>query len=178
MTIICISGLTGSGKNAAGGALAKRLKLRLVSPTFKNYAKEEGVSLMDVQRKAGKDKKIDLEFDRRVAEDAAKGNCIVTTWLGPWMVKNADLRVWLGADDKVRAGRIVKRDNMDMKSALQHLHARDSDNKVRYKKYYGIDLDDHSDFDLEIDSGRHLPAEIAELIEKALRAKQKTTAAV
>jgi cytidylate kinase len=173
MPIICISGLTGSGKNAAGEALAKRLGLRLVSPTFKNYAKKEGVSLMEVQRKAGKDKRIDADFDKLVVKDSSKGNCIVTTWLGPWMVKNADLRVWIDADESVRAARIAKRDGMGEEEALAHLRLRDNDNRERYKKYYGINLDDHADFDLKIDSGRHSPDEIAELIEKALRAKIK-----
>ena len=171
MPIICISGLTGSGKNAAGEALAKRLNLRLVSLTFKDDAKKRGISLMQLQGAAGKDKKIDVDFDARVVKEASTGNCIVTTWLGPWMVKNADLRIWIHADEFVRAGRIAKRDGMGAKEALEHLRMRDNDNCARYKRYYGIDLEDHSLFDLEIDSGRHSPDEIAALIGKALRAK-------
>ncbi|MDO8339385.1 MAG: cytidylate kinase family protein [Candidatus Burarchaeum sp.] len=173
MTIICISGLTGSGKNAAGEALAKRLNLRLVSLTFKDDAKKRGISLMQLQGAADKDKKIDVDFDARVVNEASKGNCIVTTWLGPWMVKAADLRVWINAEENVRAARIAKRDGMGAKEALEHLRMRDNDNRARYKKYYGIGLDDHSNFDLEIDSGKLSPEEIAALIEKALRAKAK-----
>ncbi|VVC03616.1 Cytidylate kinase [Candidatus Burarchaeum australiense] len=171
MTIICIAGLTGSGKNSAGEALAKKLKLRLVSLTFKDYAKNEGVSLMDVQKKAGQDRQMDLDFDARVVEAAAKGNCIVTTWLGPWMVKNADLRVWINADEKVRASRIAKRDGMNEQEALVHVRARDADNRARYRKYYGIDINNHANFDLELDSSKYSPKELASQIEKALRAK-------
>jgi len=173
MTIVCISGLTGSGKNSAGEALARRTGMRLVSLTFKNEARKRGVSLMEMQELAGKDRQIDLDFDRHLVEEASKGDCIVTTWLGPWMVKNADLRVWLYADERVRAQRVAKRDRMSQKEALEHVRRRDADNRERYLRYYGIDVNDHSAFDLEIDSGTHRPGEIARMIAEALGSKAK-----
>ncbi len=168
MAIICISGLTGSGKNSAGEALAKLTGLRLISFTFKNEAKKRGISLMEMQKLADENKEIDLNFDKRLVEEASKGNCIVTTWLGPWMIKNADLRVWLYADERVRAERIAKRDELNADKALAHLRKRDADNISRFKKHYGIDITDRSNFDMEIDSGKHRPAEIAKIIEGKL----------
>ena len=174
MAVVCISGLTGSGKNSAGEELAKRTGMRLISLTFKNEARKRGISLMDMQRLAGKDKGIDLDFDRRLVGAASKGNCIVTTWLGPWMIKGSALRVWLHAEERVRAMRIAKRDGLEFDEALAHVKARDADNRARFKGYYNIDLNDHSNFDLEIDSGKHSASEIADMIENALLSKDKT----
>ncbi|MFA6035721.1 MAG: cytidylate kinase family protein [Candidatus Micrarchaeia archaeon] len=173
MPVICISGLTGSGKNAAGEALAKLLNLRVVSPSFKIDAKERGISLMDMQALAGKDKKIDLDFDNRVMAEALKGGCVVTTWLGPWMVKHADLRVLVHADEKTRAERVAKRDSMPVGAALAHIRKRDADNRERYMRYYNIDIADTSIFDLKVDSGKYLPEKIAAMIAKELKKKAR-----
>ena len=96
--IIAISGFTGCGKNTLGELLAKKLGYKLVCPTFKDLAAEEGITLMEFQAKAAKDKNIDKKFDAALRKQVAatKGNCVVTTWLGPWMV-DADLKIKLFA---------------------------------------------------------------------------------
>ena len=52
--IIAISGLTGCGKNTLGELLAKELGYKIVSPTFKDLADREGISLIDFQKKSRK----------------------------------------------------------------------------------------------------------------------------
>jgi len=165
--IIAVSGLSGCGKNTIGQKAAEKLGLRLVSMSFKDEAKKRGISLMELQELAGEDPKLDKELDDAIAEKASAGNCVVTTWLGPWMVKNADLRVWLNASPEERAKRVSGRDKMAAEEALEHVNKRDEDNRARYKKYYGIDIDDHSRFDLEINTERFAPEESAELIASA-----------
>ena len=139
--IIAISGLTGSGKNTLGDILAKRLGYKLICPTFKDLAKKEGISLMDFQKKAADDPNIDLKFDALLKEEvaAAGGNCVITTWLGPWVI-NADVSVYIDAPPEVRAKRISGRDKMSEKKALAHLNERDEQNRKRYLKVYGIDI--------------------------------------
>jgi cytidylate kinase len=149
--IIAVAGLTGSGKNTLGEEIAKQFNLRLVCPTFKDLAKKEGVSLMEFQKKASEDKEIDLKFDRLLKEESSKGNCVVTTWLGAWMV-DADFRIYVYASERARAERIAKRDGMEISEALKHVKQRDGDNKKRYKKLYNIDITDTSSFDLVINS--------------------------
>jgi len=162
--IIAISGLSGSGKNAVGELVAKKLGLSVVSFSFKSEAKETGVSLMEFQKKANADKKIDLDFDKRIADVASKGNCVVTTWLGPWMVKNADLRVWLSASPKIRSERVSKRDKMTVPEALSHITARDNDNRARYKKLYNIDIDNHEEFDICLKSEKLTQDQLSNVI--------------
>ncbi|MBI5228323.1 cytidylate kinase family protein [Candidatus Micrarchaeota archaeon] len=156
--IITVSGLTGSGKNTLGELLAKELGYQLVCPTFKDLAEKEGVSLMEFQKKATKDPKIDKKFDALLKEKAT-GNCVVTTWLGPWMLK-ADVRIKVFAPDHTRAERIAKRDRMDLKKALAHLKSRDENNRRRYKKLYKIDIDSNDIFDACLNSAEFSPKEL------------------
>lgn len=170
--IVCISGLAGSGKNTVGEIVARKLNLAEVKLSFKDEAEKENVDLMRVQEEATRDEKYDRELDREIVRRAKKGNCVVMTWLGPWIVKNSDLRVWLNVSEKERAKRVAKRDGMSLKKALLHIRKRDENNRRRYRRYYGIDIMDHSIFDLEINSDVFNPQQIAGIILKAAEAKR------
>lgn len=171
--IVCVSGLAGCGKNTVGEFLAVKLSLAQVKFSFKDEANARGVSLMELQELAAKNPGIDGEFDERLVREAKKGNCVVTTWLGSWKVENADFRVWLKASEEERAKRVSARDKMSFEEALWHVKKRDDGNRQRYKKYYGIDIDDHSDFDLEINTRVFAPEAIAEIIVEAVKRKKK-----
>jgi cytidylate kinase len=169
--IITISGLTGSGKNTLGELLARRLGYRLVCPTFKDLAAREGISLMEFQKKAEKDPDIDRKFDALLKEEAGKGDCVVTTWLGPWMV-DADVRIKVKVADSIRAERIARRDGMAVAQALEHLRKRDDQNRMRYRKLYGIDIDDEKIFDAVLNGGRNPPEKLLEMALRVIEAKK------
>jgi cytidylate kinase len=169
--IIAIAGYTGSGKNTLGEEIAKRTGMRVVCPTFKDLAAKEGIPLMEFQKKAEKDKNIDLKFDELLKAEA-KGDCVVTTWLGPWIV-DADLRVFVFAPLETRAARIAKRDSMTPEEARRHVKERDERNRKRYLKVYGIDIFDTSKFDLCLNSGKYLPGEMADMVLKLADIKKR-----
>jgi len=170
--IIAISGLSGSGKNTLGERLAGRLRYRLVCPTFKDLAEKEGISLLEFQKKAEKDPDIDRKFDSLLKEEAGKGNCVVTTWLGPWMV-NPNVSVWVYAEDHIRAERLAKRDGITVSGAKTHIRARDEANRTRYLKLYKIDIYDQSSFDVKVNSGSFNPDELADIVLKVIEIKKK-----
>ena len=168
--IIAVSGMTASGKDTFGGLLAQRLCYRTVSPTFKDLAKKAGVPLLEFQELAEKDPSIDKKFDELLKEEAAKGNCVVTTWLGPWMVP-ADFRVYVFAPAKVRASRVAVRDGMPISEAIRHVRSRDSENIRRYKKLYKIDITDTSTFDLALSAETYRPEQMVEIALVAMEKK-------
>ena len=85
-------------------------------------------------------------------EECAGGKCVVTTWLGPWMAPGQVFRVWLDVPEETRAQRLAGRENISSGEALTHIQKRDSDNRERYKKVYGIDIFEQAGFDLVIDA--------------------------
>ncbi|MBI4399864.1 cytidylate kinase family protein [Candidatus Micrarchaeota archaeon] len=170
--IICISGLSGSGKNAVGELVAKALGLKEIKLSFKDEAKRLGIGLMELQRLASKDFSFDKKLDKKILDEANKGNCVVTTWLCSWLVKGATLRIWLNASEDVRAKRLGKRDKMTHSQALTHLRKRDANNRKRYLKYYNIDIQNHEMFDLEINTAKFTPQQIADIVVTAAKNKR------
>lgn len=168
--IIAVSGLAGSGKNTFGMALAKKLGYRVVCPTFKDLASAEGVSLLEFQEKAAKDPNIDKKFDEALRKDASSGDCVVTTWLGPWMVK-ADYRVWVMVPESIRAERVAMRDRVSPEEALKHIRKRDAENRERYMKLYGIDIFNIEGFDLALNAGIYSPQQMVKVALEGLKQK-------
>lgn len=175
---IAISGFAGSGKNAVAVELEKQLKkkykdIKLIIPTFKDLAKKQGISLMEFQELAKKDKKIDIKFDNYIKSEAKLNkNWITSTWLACWVV-NADLKIFLYANEFERAKRISKRDKMTFKEALKHVKKRDIQNIKRYKKVYGYDISSPENIvDLIINSGKFTVKEEVEIILSALKSKK------
>ena len=169
--IIAISGLTGSGKNTLGEQLAEELGYKLVCPTFKDLAKREGIPLMEFQKRAEKDPKIDKKFDAALREQTKNGSCVVTTWLGPWIVKNAELKIHVFAPLQVRAERVAKRDGMAIAQAKKHIIERDEENRKRYQKVYGIDIYDTSGFDLCLSSAKLSKEQMRDIALSAVKIK-------
>ncbi|MBU0591603.1 cytidylate kinase family protein [Candidatus Micrarchaeota archaeon] len=169
--IIAISGLTGSGKNTIGALLSKKLKYKMICPTFKDLAKKEGIDLMEFHMMAKNDHSIDRKFDEMLRQQA-KGNCIVTTWLGPWIV-DADVRIKVYAPLNIRAERTAKRDGMKIDEATNHILKRDKINKERYMKVYGISIDEDSIFDACLNSGFYTPEELLKIVLVILKTRDK-----
>ncbi len=169
--IITVWGLTGAGKNTIGNLIAKKMGYRLVCPTFKDVAKAEGISLMEFQKMAEKDFRIDRKFDKVLKKECEKGDCVVTTWLGPWML-DADVRIKLFVPDEERARRIAARDKMTPEQAMRHIKERDENNIERYNAVYNVDILDEDIFDACLNGGIYDPKQLLAISMEII--KQKT----
>lgn len=150
MIKVCISGKACSGKTTLGEALADALNIEHINGTYKQYVKS-AKELAGFTLSAGK--KFTNDFDRKVAKEAAKINCVVTTRLGPWIVKDATVRVWLTASDRERARRFGKREGVNFRTAKAEIGRIDSAVVKKFKEVYGIDVEkDHEAFDMELNS--------------------------
>lgn len=166
--IIAISGLAGSGKNTVGREVAKLLGWRIVEPTFKDLAAREGISLEQFQKKAAADFEIDKKFDLELKLQCEGENCVVSTWLGPWMADGA-FTVWLDVPLEIRAKRVAGREGILEGKAKASISERDEQNRQRYLKVYGININNHSGFDLILDASRLTPAVLAKKIVQAYK---------
>ena len=161
---IAISGKSGCGNTTVSTLLSEKLGVTLINCTFRQLAKEKGLTLAQVIENAKTDDSYDITVDTRQVELAKKESCVLGSRLAIWMLKEADLKVYLWASDDTRAKRILNREGGDIEEIKRFTSMRDSEDSRRYKKLYDIDNNDYSFCDLIIDTSLYTPEQIVEQI--------------
>ena len=157
---ITISGKAGTGKSTVAKLLSEKLNLRhySIGDLMRAMSIEKKMSLLELNKLAENDKSIDFELDNKLKElGKTKDNFIVDGRLTAFFIPQADIRVFLEADDKVRAERILK-DNrqhekgQNLRQMISNIGKREESEKKRYKKYYGVDYSDKKLYNFVIDT--------------------------
>jgi cytidylate kinase len=171
-SVVTVSGPHGTGKSTYAKALAETLTLRYVSAgeLFRDLAKQQNLSLQELSVRAAEDPSIDRMLDERTKLEAKKGGVVIDAQLGAWMARDlAQVKVLLTAPNEVRFRRIAERDHVGIEDARKETEYRESIQRERYKKYYGIDIDDQSIYDLKIDTSLHSIEETKKIVIDSVR---------
>ncbi len=169
---ITISGKAGSGKSTIAKLLSNKLSLRhySIGDLMRAMAIEKGMTLLELNKLAEKDKSIDLELDNKLKElGKTKDNFVVDGRLTAFFIPNADVKVFLETDDKVRAGRILKdkrqqEKTKSLKETIISIKKREESEKKRYQKYYGVNYLDNKLYNFIIDTTKLAPERVVEKI--------------
>lgn len=174
MIRICISGLSASGKTSLGYRLAKELNLKHITKKSSTVYQEASGSFSGkeklVQMAASKHAK---DFDAEIKKLSASNDCVVTTWLGPWIVKSPTLRVWLYASEDERARRRGKELRIPLAKARKLIKEKDTLTIRNFKKIYGIDINDRASFDLELNTEKLTVEEMTAIISMLALSRSK-----
>ena len=149
---VAISGKSGCGNTTVSTLLSEKLGVKLINFTFRQLAAEQGMTLAQVIENAKTDDSYDIAVDTRQVEMARAEPCVLGSRLAVWMLKEADLKVYLKLDDDIRAKRIFNREGGDIEEIKKFTAMRDSEDSRRYKKLYDIDNNEYSFVDLVIDA--------------------------
>ncbi len=166
---VAISGKSGCGNTTVSTLLAEKLGVKLINYTFRQLAAEKGLTLAQVIENAKTDDSYDIFVDNHQVELAKAEPCVLGSRLAIWMLKEADLKVYLFASDETRAKRILNREGGDLQKIKDFTAMRDSEDTRRYKKIYDIDNNDYSFSDLIIDTANYNPEQIVGLIVAELK---------
>jgi cytidylate kinase len=162
---IAISGRSGCGNTTVSKMIADKLNLHFINFTFRSLAQERNLELKNILELAAKDDSIDKEVDTRQVQLAREaGGCVLGSRLAIWMLKEADLKVYLDASPQTRAARIVNREGGDLEETAAFTSDRDKQDHGRYLRIYGIDTDDYSFADLILDTDNITPENITDMI--------------
>ncbi len=171
--VICISGMTGSGKSTVAKKLADKYGLGYFSGgnALRTLAHEEGYEsdmrgwwetaegLRFLQQRMG-DPAFDRRIDEKLLELAEQGNVVLDSWTMPWLLKEG-FTIWLEASPQVRAKRVVNRDNISIEEAVKALKEKDERTRQIYNGLYGFDLGhDLSPFNLVLATDELDPDEV------------------
>lgn len=150
--VICVSGMTGSGKSTVAKKLAEKYGLNYFSGgnAMRILAQEEGYDSevrgwwespegLKFLEKRMTDPAFDKKIDAKLVELASEGDVVLDSWTVPWLIKDG-FKIWLEASPEVRATRVVARDAMTAEEALKALTEKDECTRQIYKQLYGFDL--------------------------------------
>ena len=166
---IAISGKSGCGNSTVSSLVAESLGFGMVNFTFRQLAEEKGLEFRELCRLSMDDYSYDRELDRRQVEMASGGNCVLGSRLAVWMLKEADLKVFLTASAETRAGRIHLREGGELSDVLAVTEERDKNDSERYSKIYDIDNNDYGFVDLVIRTDRLNQYQITDIITAAAK---------
>lgn len=166
--IIAISGKSGCGNSTVSRLVADRLGRRLVNYTFHTMADELGIEFPRLLELARTDTRYDRQVDERQVALASEADCVIGSRLAIWLVREAELKVYLYASGEVRAERIRNREGGEAEAVLEFTKRRDHADRERYLSLYGIDNDRYDFADLIINTERLRPDRIADIIIAAL----------
>jgi len=182
---IAISGLSGCGNTTVSKLVAKKLRCKFLNYTLRNLAADLKKPFPVIQALAEKNPELDYAVDTKQGLLSYKSkNIVVGSRLACWLdspkvlkklkIKKSpkfNLKVWLDAPLRIRAGRIAKREGKVVSVALSETRARDATNAKRYEKLYGIDVSNHAGL-FVVDVSRFSAEEAAKaIVEKVIRLK-------
>ncbi len=174
---IAISGHSGCGNSTATTNVGKALQLKIVNYTFRDLARDLSVNFEELHKEAASNLIYDYLTDLTLIRNAVSNeNIVIGTRLAAWLM-NAELRIWLHAPLEARASRINRRETEKESSYEQVLYKtlkRDEQNRKRYLRLYGLDIEDHSDFDITINTEKLTADQVSSLIVAAAKWAKKS----
>jgi cytidylate kinase len=153
---IAISGLHGTGKSTYARSLAGEFGLRHVSTgeLFRQMAAERNLSLTELTSEADKDGAIDRFLDGQARKEIERGGVVIDGLLAGWIAREyVALKMYLVAPYDVRVNRIACRDRVSYAEAERVTLLRERVERRRFKRLYGIDIDDLSIYDMVLNTG-------------------------
>lgn len=175
---ITISGPPGSGKTTVCNILSDRLDCpaTVFGMMFRKLAEERGLTLSELGDIAEKDPSIDEMIDNRILQIARENeSMILESRLSAYMLHRNSIpafKVYLDASPRVRMQRIGLRDGESLEDAEKNTLERQASEAKRYLKYYGIDINDRSVYDMIVNTDTLTPDEVADVIMDATRGLQ------
>lgn len=166
---IAISGKSGCGNSTISRMVAEALDFELVNYTFKNIAREKSMGFDEFCQLAEKDDYWDKYLDKKQVKMTEGKNAVLGSRLAIWMLKQADLKVYLDASLEVRAKRILKREGGNFQEILEHTKDRDQRDAKRYQKLYDIDIEKYDFADIIINTEKLNPDQITQIIVKRFK---------
>jgi len=158
---ITISGTPGSGKSVIAKRLAKELGYNYydVGTIRREIAREHNISLEELNRLGESEDWTDKKADAVAAHiGKTQDNFIFVGRLAYHFIPDS-MKIYLQCDLEIGAERIHadKRDTegyISIEHAVEKLKKRVASDVLRYRKYYGIDHADTSQYDVVIDSSQ------------------------
>lgn len=174
--IITFSGLNGAGKTHISKLLAEQLGWEWygMGTIMRADAAERGMSIEEHDRFVADNPDIDERLDERVVRLGERGDEFVLDARAGWHFIPHSKKVFLTADEQVRARRAFEGGRESEKyasveQAASRIRSRIEVVRERLRSLYGIDVYDPQNFDLVIDTSALSPQEVVDRVRAAFQ---------
>ena len=171
---ITISGPPGSGKTTACSKLSEVLGLEAVvfGRIFRELAAEKQLTLSQLGAIAEQDPSIDRMIDDRILQMAkTHPDLILESRLSAFMLARNNIdafKIHIDASPEVRMQRVGLREGETLEQATAATIDRQRSEAMRYQKWYGIDINDLSVYDLVLNTDNMDPDQVLAAILEGL----------
>lgn len=177
---ITITGNLGSGKSSVCKELNKAgFTVVSAGDIFRQIAAEKGMTVIELNEAAKKDRSIDDMLDHRSTKLGKEMDHTVFDSRLAWHFVEESFKVFLLVETGEAARRVFDGDHrsaedyQDIEQAKKGLEERAGLEQERFWKLYGIDYYDASNYDLIIESTCATPEQIAQEIQRNFQIYQK-----
>lgn len=172
---ITITGDPGSGKTTFANAVVERTGYRLITTgnIFRKLAAAKGISVTELNEMAETKESIDREVDDYIKSLNDIPEHLVLDSRMAWHFINNALKIRLTVDLDVAVHRIfqdtaqLREKFPDIETGMQEVERRRKSEILRYKKLYGVDISNPSNFDLVINTSYKAPQDVTREFENA-----------
>ena len=190
--IITISGTPGSGKSTVAEMLVKKLRLEriYIGGMLRDLAREKDMTIEELTAYAKNHPEIDRQVDEKTRDQARawaqEGKDVlvegrVQFFFLPESVKvfmkvdpeEAARRIWKDLQNKEIRGKRNEQIVSSVKKVTEKILQREEEDAKRYKKLYGIDHRQESQYDFVIDTTAITPEQAVEKISSFIVSRKK-----
>lgn len=177
---ITLTGNLGAGKTSVCKELEKMgYQILSTGAIFRKIAEEKGISVLELNELAKKDRSIDDMIDNRTIELGKKVNNTIFDSRLAWNFIPDSFKVFLYIDTDEAAKRVISGENREAESytsfedAKTSLYMRARLEQARFKDLYDIDYYNAANYNLVIETTSATPEEIAKEIARNFEAYQQ-----
>lgn len=168
---VSLAGDLGSGKSTVGAILKERFYADVVSvgKIQREMAEKLGMNTKEFNIYQEKHPELDKQLDDMLASYENKEGSFIFDSRMAWHFVPSAFSVYLKCNAEEAAKRVVEAKRADEKylsdeDAFEQLKERRVSEIQRYKKFYGVDITDMSNYCLVVDTTGKTPEEVADLI--------------
>lgn len=172
--IISLTGDQGSGKSTVANELERRwgIKRYYTGAVLRDIALKRGITILEANHLADTDPTIDQEIDAIYKSLAQTTEDLIVDARMAWHFLAQSFKIKMTVCPDIAAERIhrdkARREERADSAAeiLKSIRARHTSENERFRKTYGVNIQDDANYDLVIDTANVMPDDVSNLIDR------------